>query len=74
MGSYAMGGEAVLSYRINKAFSVGIGVNFLRGWFDRRNRMNESSSFFFSLKVSFKEKPSSSPTCRSAMAWTGWIC
>ena len=52
-----VGGEAVLSYRINKAFSVGFGVNFLRGWFDRRNRVNESSSFFFSLKISFKEKP-----------------
>lgn len=51
-----VGGEAILSYRINKAFSVGFGVNYLRGWYDRRSMVNESSSFFFSLKVSFKEK------------------
>lgn len=51
-----VGGEAVLYYRVNKAFAVGFGVNYLRGWYDRRNRVNESSSFFFSLKVSFKEK------------------
>ena len=52
-----VGGEAALYYRVNKAFAVGFGVNFLRGWYDRRSRVNESSSFFFSLKVSFKEKP-----------------
>lgn len=52
-----VGGEAVLYYRVNKAFAVGFGVNYLRGWYDRRNKVNESSSFFFSLKVSFNEKP-----------------
>ena len=52
-----VGGEAALYYRVNKAFAVGFGVNYLRGWYDRRSRVNESGSFFFNLKISFKEKP-----------------
>lgn len=51
-----VGGEAVLYYRVNKAFAVGFGVNYLRGWYDRRSKGTESGSFFFNLKISFKEK------------------
>lgn len=50
------GGEAILYYRINKAFAVGFGLNYLRARYDRRNRVDVGSSFFFNLKVSFKEK------------------
>lgn len=58
---WGVGGEAVLRYRLNKAFSFGIGLNYIVAAFDRGENRTGSSSLFLDLKVNFKEKRKFTP-------------
>lgn len=65
-----VGGEAILSYRINKAFSVGIGVNVTRAWFGKDAfawqgiygwDLCGTTTVLGNLKVNIKEKRKFTP-------------
>ena len=65
-----VGGEAILSYRINKAFSVGIGVNVTRAWFGKDDfawqgiygwDLCGTTTVLGNLKVNIKEKRKFTP-------------
>lgn len=59
--SWGAGGEAVLRYRLNKAFSFGVGLNCIVAEFNHSDNGVGSSSLFLNMKVNFKEKRKFTP-------------
>ena len=78
-----VGGEAILSYRINKAFSVGIGVNVTRAWFGKDDfawQGNDwdlcgTTTVLANLKVNLKEKRKFTPyvSLSFGVDWLDWL-
>ena len=56
----ALGGEMTLGYRVNKAFTAGIGFDYVRGW-NKADYDTGFTSAFVYMKVNFKEKPKFTP-------------
>ena len=54
------GGEMTLGYRVNKAFTAGIGFDYVRGW-NKADYDTGFTSAFVYMKVNFKEKPKFTP-------------
>lgn len=56
----ALGGEVTLGYRVNKAFTAGIGFDFVNTWTKADYGGGFTSAFVY-MKVNFKEKPKFTP-------------
>ena len=56
----ALGGEMTLGYRVNKAFTAGIGFDFVNTWTKADYGGGFTSAFVY-MKVNFKEKPKFTP-------------
>ena len=56
----ALGGEVTLGYRVNKAFTAGIGFDFVNAW-NKADYDTPFTSLFAYMKVNFKEKPKFTP-------------
>ena len=56
----ALGGEVTLGYRVNKAFTAGIGFDYVNAW-NKADYGTGFTSAFIYMKVNFKEKPKFTP-------------
>ena len=56
----AFGGEMTLGYRVNKAFTAGIGFDCVYAW-NKADYDTPFTSLFAYMKVNFKEKPKFTP-------------
>ena len=56
----ALGGEMTLGYRVNKAFTAGIGFDCVYAW-NKADYDTPFTSLFAYMKVNFKEKPKFTP-------------
>ncbi len=56
----ALGGEVTLGYRVNKAFTAGIGFDYVNTWTKADYGGGFTSAFVY-MKVNFKEKPKFTP-------------
>ena len=56
----AFGGEMTLGYRVNKAFTAGIGFDYVNAW-NKADYGTGFTSLFAYMKVNFKERPKFTP-------------